>query len=283
MRSTMSAKANCTIIVIDPKKSKSRSLTIASTHVNNVKYYLYFAATVFFSLTVCVATLYNTAQQQRLEQHFLANQVQELQRQIPKSTDTLSAQDYVKRIDAKLHTISEYLKKRGVKGFSQDAVGGDYNGASLGPLEYYSLYDLHMERIFEGLMYTPTGFPAKPELTSAYGYRANPFHSGPSEFHSGIDFKGKKGDLVRSTASGEVVHAGRNGGYGICVQVKHKNGYETLYAHLSKCLVEKGDQIQAGQVVGEIGSTGRSTGSHLHYEVRKNGRPVNPVAFLQVD
>lgn len=114
-------------------------------------------------------------------------------------------------------------------------------------------------------MYIPTDFPAKPELTSAYGYRTNLFHLGASEFHSGIDFRGKKGDLMRSTANGEVVYAGRHGGYGICVQIKHKNGYETWYVHLSKSLIKKGDNVEVGQIVGEIGSTGRPTSCHLKY------------------
>src|SRR5690606_4760770 len=273
----------CTIIVIDPAKSQSRSLTVASRHVDNLKYYVLGVLTALCVMALSVTVLYHTTQEQRQEKHQLTSLITDLQSKIPKQTDTLTAQDYVKRLDAKLLSISKYLKERGVKGFTHDAIGGDTIKPALGPLEYYSLYDQHLERLFEGLTYTPTGFPAKPELTSAYGYRANPFHSGGSEFHSGIDFRGKKDDLVRSTANGRVVHAGRNGGYGIGVQIKHKNGYETWYVHLSKCLVKKGDYVEAGQIVGEIGSTGRSTGSHLHYEVRKNNRPVTPIEFLKID
>lgn len=261
----MSTNTKCTIVVIDPGKSRSRSLTIASKHVDNLKYYFFVTLTLVGAMALGLTILYNTTQEQREERHRLTSQITDLQRKIPKPTDTLTAQDYVKRIDAKLLSISEYLKKRGVKGFVHDAIGGDYIEPKLGPLEYYSLYDQHLERIFEGLMYTPTGFPAKPELTSAYGYRANPFHSGTSEFHSGIDFRGKKGDLVRSTANGKVVHAGSHGGYGICVQIKHKNGYETWYVHLSKSLIKKGDNVEVGQIVGEIGSTGRPTSCHLKY------------------
>lgn|SRR5690606_7995406 len=279
----MSTPTKCTIVVIDPTKSRSRSLTVASKHVDNLKYYAVGTLTLIGAMALGLAVLYHTTQAQRLERRQLTSRITDLQSKIPKTTDTLTAQDYVKRIDAKLLSINAYLKERGVKGFAHDAIGGDLVEPTLGPLEYYSLYDQHLERIFEGLTYTPTGFPAKPELTSAYGYRANPFHSGASEFHSGIDFRGKKGDLVRTTANGKVVHAGRHGGYGNCVQIKHKNGYETWYAHLSKCLVKKGDTVEAGQIVGEIGSTGRSTGSHLHYEVRKDNRPINPIEFLKID
>lgn len=280
----MSTGTNCTIIIVDSNKGQSQSLTVASSHIYNAKYYIVLIGVILTGLTVISMTLYTTAERQREEQRMLISRVHDLQQQIPKSTDTLNAQDYVQRIETKLHKISEYLKERGIKGFTHEAIGGmEDNEIKLAPIEYYSLYDQHLERVFEGLTYTPTGFPAKPELTSTYGYRANPFHPGAGEFHSGVDFKGKEGDLVRSTANGEVTYAGRNGGYGICVQIKHKNGYETLYGHLSKCLVKVGEHIKAGQVIGKVGSTGRSTGNHLHYEVRKNNRPVNPMEFLQLD
>ncbi|SEL26915.1 M23 family metallopeptidase [Parapedobacter koreensis] len=279
-----STKTKCTVIIVDPKKGQSRSINISSPHIYNLKYYIGLLAFVLVVLITVCATLYTSAKLREQERISLVSTVRDLQQQLPKPTDTLDAKDYVQRIEAKLYKINEYLKKRGVKGFTQDAVGGDeHKELRLAPLEYYSLYDQYLEQVFEGLTYTPTGFPAKPELTSAYGYRSNPFHGGGGEFHAGIDFRGRKGDLVRSTASGEVTYAGRNGGYGICIQLKHKNGYETLYGHLSKCLVKEGEKIVAGQVIGQVGSTGRSTGSHLHYEVRKNGKPINPINFLRLD
>jgi len=280
----MSANTDCTIIIVNPRKGQSQSLTIATRHVYYAKYYAALLMLIVLGLMAISAVLYAINERQQAERRILASELQALQQQVPKTADTLNAQDYVKRIEVKLHRINEYLRKRGLKGFAQEAVGGQENNElKLAPTEYYNLYDQHLERIFEGLTYTPTGFPAKPELTSTYGYRSNPFHAGIGEFHSGIDFRGKKGDLVKSTANGEVVYAGRNGGYGLCVQIKHRNGYETLYGHLSKCLVKSGDRIAAGQAIGEIGSTGRSTGSHLHYEVRKNNRPVNPMEFLELD
>ncbi|MCO7725838.1 murein DD-endopeptidase MepM/ murein hydrolase activator NlpD [Ochrobactrum sp. J50] len=117
-------------------------------------------------------------------------------------------------------------------------------------------------------------------VTSLFGVRRDPF-LGTAAFHSGIDFRASYGQTVKSTAAGKIVKAGRFGGYGNMVEIDHGNGFSTRFAHLSRVLVRDGQQIAAGVAVGEAGSSGRSTGSHLHYEVRENGRAVNPVNFLK--
>jgi murein DD-endopeptidase MepM/ murein hydrolase activator NlpD len=117
-------------------------------------------------------------------------------------------------------------------------------------------------------------------VTSLFGYRSDPFF-GSTAFHSGIDFRAAYGQTVRATAAGTITKAGRFGGYGNMVEIDHGNGFATRFAHLSQVLVHDGQKIARGAVVGQAGSTGRSTGSHLHYEVRENGRPVNPVNFLK--
>ena len=99
--------------------------------------------------------------------------------------------------------------------------------------------------------------------------------------HSGMDFRAPTGSDARVTAAGTVVSAGWNGGYGRMVEVKHANGFSTRYGHLSKILVKEGQELSAGDVVGKVGSSGRSTGPHLHYEVRRNGDALNPVRFLK--
>ncbi|NKC48476.1 M23 family metallopeptidase [Ochrobactrum anthropi ATCC 49188] len=121
--------------------------------------------------------------------------------------------------------------------------------------------------------------PGKP-VTSLFGVRRDPF-LGTAAFHSGIDFRAAYGQTVKSTAAGKVVKAGRFGGYGNMVEIDHGNGFSTRFAHLSRVLVRDGQQVATGAVVGEAGSSGRSTGSHLHYEVRENGRAINPVNFLK--
>ncbi|QCK88804.1 M23 family metallopeptidase [Phreatobacter aquaticus] len=99
--------------------------------------------------------------------------------------------------------------------------------------------------------------------------------------HSGIDFRGATGEPARVTASGRVTHASSMGGYGLMVEVDHGNGMSTRYAHLSRIDVSVGDMVRLGQRIGRIGSTGRSTGPHLHYETRINGEAVDPMRFVR--
>lgn len=118
------------------------------------------------------------------------------------------------------------------------------------------------------------------EVTSGFGMRLDPFLRQPA-MHTGIDFRGEMGDPVFATAGGKVVVAERNGGYGIMAEVDHGNGLATRYAHLSAVTVRAGDRVAAGDPIGRIGSTGRSTGPHLHYEVRLEGEIADPQRFLR--
>ena len=117
------------------------------------------------------------------------------------------------------------------------------------------------------------------EPTSGFGYRVDPFTRAPA-LHTGLDLRAEIGTPVRVTAAGRVVTAEYTAGYGNLVEVDHGNGVATRYGHLSSIAVAPGTVIEIGQVVGRAGSTGRSTGAHLHYEVRIGGEPVNPVRFL---
>lgn len=119
------------------------------------------------------------------------------------------------------------------------------------------------------------------DYTSSFGVRSDPFQ-GSARMHAGVDIRGPLGTPVYATADGQVGRAERSGGYGNLVELEHGLGLQTRYGHLSKILVNSGDRIRRGQLIGLMGSTGRSTGSHLHYEVRMDGGAVNPVPFLQV-
>ncbi len=118
------------------------------------------------------------------------------------------------------------------------------------------------------------------DLSSSFGVRSDPFGRGPA-MHSGLDFRASHGDPVRTTASGKVVSAGWNGGYGKMVEIDHGNDITTRYGHLSDIEVKVGQTVRVGQTIGRIGSTGRSTGPHLHYETRIDGDAVNPQKFLR--
>ena len=118
------------------------------------------------------------------------------------------------------------------------------------------------------------------EFSSGFGVRSDPFNGRPA-MHTGLDFRASTGDPVRATANGKVESAGWSGGYGRMVEIDHGNGLSTRYGHLSEINVKVGDTVKIGQVIGMVGSTGRSTGPHLHYETRIDGEAVDPQKFLR--
>ena len=118
------------------------------------------------------------------------------------------------------------------------------------------------------------------DLSSGFGVRSDPFTRSPA-MHTGLDFQGDTGDTVRATANGTVTAAGWSGGYGKVVDVDHGNGFSTRYGHLSSIDVQVGQSVKIGQAIGRLGSTGRSTGPHLHYETRVRGEAVDPLKFLR--
>jgi murein DD-endopeptidase MepM/ murein hydrolase activator NlpD len=127
----------------------------------------------------------------------------------------------------------------------------------------------------------PSGRPiTKGWLSSYYGMRTHPI-SGRREMHKGIDFAGTMGGEVIAVAKGVVTYAGKRYSYGKMIEIAHGNGYTTRYAHNSRLLVSVGDTVEKGFQIAEIGSSGRSTGPHVHFEVLKNGREVNPIPFIR--
>ncbi len=132
------------------------------------------------------------------------------------------------------------------------------------------------------LRVTPSLWPTiSLRVTSSFGYRKDPFTRRPS-FHAGVDIAGNSGDPIYVTADGTVQYAGRDSAHGNNIIVKHANGIRTRYMHLKKILVKEGDKVLRGEKIGLLGSTGRSTGPHLHYEVSKNGETVDPRPYMQL-
>lgn len=129
------------------------------------------------------------------------------------------------------------------------------------------------------LAHTPAIRPAKGWMTSLFGYRHSPF-TGKREFHKGIDIANRKGTAIMATADGIVSYSGKKGPLGKVLIIDHGYGLITRYGHIDKYLKKQGENVQRGEVVALMGNTGRSTGSHLHYEVRLNGLPVNPSKYI---
>ena len=119
-------------------------------------------------------------------------------------------------------------------------------------------------------------------MSSGYGWRVDPIY-GSSKFHEGLDFAASNGTEVYATGDGKVILAGREKGYGNCVDIEHGYNYLTRYAHLSEVLVKSGEEVKRGQLIGKVGSTGKSTGPHLHYEVRYKDTPQNPINYYFMD
>ena len=137
----------------------------------------------------------------------------------------------------------------------------------------------------DGLKNKTQGLPianpvASPRISSSFGNRVDPFYK-KTAFHSGVDFKASTGTPIKATGDGVVVTAERSGGYGLTVVIDHGSGINTRYAHMSKILVNAGQNVSRGKIIGKVGSTGRSTGAHLHYEIRRNEEATNPSKFLK--
>ncbi|MFN0046457.1 MAG: peptidoglycan DD-metalloendopeptidase family protein [Sphingorhabdus sp.] len=140
-----------------------------------------------------------------------------------------------------------------------------------------------MDAMERALAAIPTSMPAAVMLmSSGFGYRSDPF-TGAGAMHSGLDFKGPVGTPILAAADGKVTFSGWQGGYGNCIEITHANGLVTRYAHLSRVNVSLGQKVERGFQIARMGSTGRSTGSHLHFEVRLNNQAINPRKFLEAN
>ncbi len=164
-------------------------------------------------------------------------------------------------------------------------TGGPFEAidASAGDPQFKALFQSwsRSDNASQGVMAVPSRKPvAEMAFSSMYGVRSDPFRGGAA-MHAGVDIPGPTGTEVYATADGMVERAGWNGGYGNLVELNHGRGVQTRYGHLSRILVAPGARVKRGQLIARVGSTGRSTGPHLHYEVRLDGRAVNPMPFLQ--
>lgn len=128
--------------------------------------------------------------------------------------------------------------------------------------------------------FIPSMWALLGKINNEFGFRRNPFGGSRYEFHAGMDIDGERGDAIVAPANGIIVKAGWQGGYGNLVEIDHGNGLTTRYGHMSKIEVQAGDAVHRGQIIGLVGSTGRSTGQHLHYELRLNDKAINPRRFL---
>jgi murein DD-endopeptidase MepM/ murein hydrolase activator NlpD len=191
-----------------------------------------------------------------------------------------------KALDVRYQVTTAELKRLGINPArvgSDAGVGGPFE--SVANTSFKAMFDSwkKLDQLQDGVIAVPSEKPIKAsvEFTSGFGVRSDPFHAGAA-MHPGIDLAGAYGTPIYATADGTVLRAGWNsGGYGNLVEVDHGRGITTRYGHMSAILVSAGEHVTRGQQIGRMGSTGRSTGNHLHYEVRIDGRAVNPIPFMK--
>lgn len=196
-------------------------------------------------------------------------------------------------IQVRLHLTQQQLRKMGIQPerLVSGGMGGPYEAAPAGAAAVEASADAQFRSLFQtwqkldileqSVIAIPSLQPVdNVKLTSTFGVRSDPFHGGAA-MHAGIDIPGPIGTPIYATADGVIGRAGRFGGYGNLITVDHGKGIETRYGHLSKIMVAPNTRVRRGQLIGLMGSTGRSTGSHLHYEVRIDGKAVNPMPFMQ--
>ncbi|MHA6720955.1 M23 family metallopeptidase [Sphingomonas sp. RS6] len=200
--------------------------------------------------------------------------------------------------EARYQQLAGHLRKLGISparyGRAVPAMGGPYepldddaeasgSASAEADAQFRALFATwkKLDSVEQTVIAIPSMQPVQHvSFTSTFGVRSDPFR-GTAAMHAGVDIPGAVGTPIYATADGIVSNAGRRGGYGNMIAINHGHGVETRYGHLSKILVADNARVHRGQLIGLMGSTGRSTGSHLHYEVRLDGRAVNPIPFLQ--
>ena len=248
------------------------------------------------TLTVKVITLSNQHSQEAAERAKLAQKLAELQASLSRlaqenaklKTQVAELQkereETVKQLAKRVEIINSLMKEVGIK-----AKNPGEGGAAI-PIEKV-LTDPEVDpdeviptidRLIKDFKRTPMTSPTYGRITSDFGLRRDPL-TGALEYHLGIDIANRWGTPVRATAEGKVIKAGWCGEFGKCVEISHGNGFKTLYGHLGKVLVKKGERVERGMIIGLMGSTGKSTGPHLHYTVKYRGKIINPKPFLEVN
>jgi murein DD-endopeptidase MepM/ murein hydrolase activator NlpD len=195
--------------------------------------------------------------------------------------------DEIGTLGVRLSLPSASIAPLATDAVDENAMGGPL----LAPISGASQFELYaddaaraledLDAVREALDLVPVAIPARnARQTSRFGNRRDPF-TRRTAFHSGIDYAAPTGTPVYAPADGVVTRAARRGGYGLMIELDHAHGLSTRFAHLSRMLVSAGTQVRRGDVIGRIGSTGRSTGPHLHYEVHRGGRAIDPLPFVR--
>lgn len=282
-------KKKTAVLIIEQDGASTKSIQIPSLLLTHWKKVLFsvlgLVAVIIFSTVYIVR--HQTSEEYTQTYGKKINELKQLNKQleIEELNSQMTADDMKKSLnslDSTLQQINKKMRSRGLQEISFKNMGGPVEKDGENLMELSLFYEKQLKSLAKKLEGMPLGLPHEGPISSPFGYRRNPFSHSGVEMHSGVDLKGNTGDAIKATANGQVTFAGYQGDYGYVVKVRHSNGYETRYAHLVRTRVKEGQQIEAGEIVGLMGSTGRSTGPHLHYEVLHHDRKLNPEKFFRL-
>ncbi|MGE5372944.1 MAG: peptidoglycan DD-metalloendopeptidase family protein [Solirubrobacterales bacterium] len=292
-------KESLTILVIPHSAAATRKISISRTAVFLAGLF----TAVFFCSLIFLGVQYYLSQNERQVMREMKNENESMQSELTElSNELLQIQAQTQDLGNKQESIKKMMgvssggnKTSPTPSRSGMSLGGRSSGSratallararalgitlNLQQTETNRLLSQAKKRA-QALRAMPNRWPLYGGITSDFGLRPSPFNRRRTEYHDGIDIKAHSGAEVRAAGEGVVVYADWESGFGRLVRINHGNGYETYYAHNSKLLVKKGDRIQKGQVISLVGSSGRSTGPHLHFKVLKNGQEVDPMRVL---
>jgi murein DD-endopeptidase MepM/ murein hydrolase activator NlpD len=221
-------------------------------------------------------TLVVELQQLKMSNDWLKNRVSILQEEKAELLDSAVAD-----LNQKSQVIESILDSVGVDieiQVSNENSGGPFTSSFGGPQDELIF---RTDKYLDTILNVPLGAPVPGVLTSKFGKRIDPIN-GKSAYHRGVDIRGRMGSDVKATGAGTVKTLIYDNGIGRYIVLDHGNGFRTKYAHLKKSLVQKGDIVQRGQVIGLVGNSGRSTGPHVHYEISYDDKIVNPTKFVRI-
>ncbi len=268
-----------TILLIKNDDSEVKSFKVDTHFITHYRRYLYALGSLVILFFMCVLGMLYHISDVNSENNGLTGRINNLNKQF-EYADSIKLKEKLSDIDNNLSLINTYLQNRGVlitgNAGGEPSMNHESNTGKVQSLEKET------GSILNTIQNMPLGIPYPGPVSSGYGYRKNPFGGFRGEFHPGVDFKGQIGDPIYATGTGIVERCDWYGGYGNAVLIKHSCGLESLFGHMVQVNVIQGQVVNAGDLIGFLGTTGRSTGPHVHYEIRKDGSDIDPVPFLTI-
>ena len=268
-----------TILIISYDNSKVQSVNVHTHFIKHYKKYLRGFFLLCSLVLIGILSLFYYIYSLNSDKKGLSARLIEVTQQVD-LIDSLKLRQKIDNINTNLLQINNYLHSRGIVTENQ---GGEVTNKEVSDLSKIPYFEEQSKSFLNQVQNVPLGIPHVGIFSSGYGYRYNPFGGYSGEFHPGIDIKGQIGDSILATADGIVQRSDWYGGYGNAVIIDHGNGISTLFGHMSRVVVHDGQKIKTGDLIGFLGTTGRSTGPHVHYEIRRNGTDIDPNPFLRLN